>query len=82
MQLGAIPIPQTDNVEYLKDNLAAANIKLTEKHIKEMEKLDKGEEGRIFNFRYNGPIMFVLLDKKNLMIIVLSKIMHYLPILI
>lgn len=52
MHLGAIPIPKTDDEGQMKENFEAQKIELNVKQMRMLGKLDLGEEGRVFNFRY------------------------------
>ena len=52
VQEGVVVIPKSTNPKRLKENLSIYDFELSEEDIAELESLDKGLEGRIFNYKF------------------------------
>lgn len=59
VQNGMIVIPKSTNPERIKQNIDIFDFELTADELKELNDLDRGEEGRIFDFSiFHGLVNF------------------------
>lgn len=52
IQNGIVVIPKSGNPKRIKENIDIFDFELTNVEMAKMNELDKGEEGRIFDFRF------------------------------
>lgn len=70
IQQGIVIIPKSGNENRIKENFDIFDFELSTDDINELNKLDRGEEGRIFNFLFwkgveNHPQYPFKLSEKN-----------------
>lgn len=52
IQDGLVVIPKSSNANRQKANIEVSDFKLSEEDMKKLNALDKGEKGRVFDFRF------------------------------
>lgn len=52
VQGGAVVIPGSKNIAHLKDNLNIFDFELTEEQMNKLNALDKGDRGKVFDYKF------------------------------
>lgn len=52
VQSEAVIIPSTKSIKHLKENLQVVDFSLNDLEMKELDRLDKGDDGKIFDYKF------------------------------